>query len=123
VPVQFDEREEETEQRQTGLRRPGENLTNRHREAKATTPLLDCAYPETARRGGEFHNLSCMPDWGVGCPTAVSNRPFVNFFAVSRRLPPRQAPARWWGVIARIVFDANGNVLWKALGIDDGQQH
>ena len=41
MPVQFDEREEETEQRQTGLRRPGENLTNCHREAKATAPLLD----------------------------------------------------------------------------------
>jgi hypothetical protein len=41
VPVQFDEREEETEQRQTGLRRPGENLTNCHRKAKATAPLLD----------------------------------------------------------------------------------
>jgi len=41
VPVQFDEREEETEQRQTGLRRPGENLTKCHREAKATAPLLD----------------------------------------------------------------------------------
>jgi hypothetical protein len=40
-PVRFDEREEETEQRQTGLRRPGENLTNCHREAKATAPLLD----------------------------------------------------------------------------------
>jgi hypothetical protein len=38
VPVQFDEREEETELRQTGLRRPGENLTNRHR---VPAPLLD----------------------------------------------------------------------------------
>ena len=33
--------EEETEPRQTGLRRPGENLTNCHREAKVTAPLLD----------------------------------------------------------------------------------
>jgi hypothetical protein len=41
MPVQFDEREEETEPRQTGLRRPGENLTNCHREAKVTAPLLD----------------------------------------------------------------------------------
>jgi hypothetical protein len=44
VPVQFDEREEETEQRQTGLRRPGENLTNCHREVKATAPLLDSTH-------------------------------------------------------------------------------
>jgi hypothetical protein len=41
APVQFDEREEETEPRQTGLRRPGENLTNCHREANVTAPLLD----------------------------------------------------------------------------------
>jgi hypothetical protein len=41
VPVQFDEREEETEPSQTGLRRPGENLTHRHREANVTAPLLD----------------------------------------------------------------------------------
>ena len=41
APVQFDEREEETELRQTGLRRSDENLTNCHREAKVTAPLLD----------------------------------------------------------------------------------
>src|SRR5262249_7849347 len=41
APVQFDEREEETEPSQTGLRRAGENLTNCHREAKLTAPLLD----------------------------------------------------------------------------------
>ncbi len=35
----FDEREEETEPRQTGLRRPGENLTNCHREANVTAPF------------------------------------------------------------------------------------
>src|SRR5579864_609597 len=34
-------RQEETEPRQTGLRRLGENLTNCHREAKVTAPLLD----------------------------------------------------------------------------------
>ena len=40
-PVRFDEREQETESSQTGLRRPGESLVNRHREAKATAPVLD----------------------------------------------------------------------------------
>src|SRR5215472_5643135 len=38
VPVH---REEETEPCQTGLRRPGENPTSCHREAKVTAPLLD----------------------------------------------------------------------------------
>ena len=43
-PVRFDEREEETGPRQTGLRRPGENLTNGHREATVTAPLLDSTH-------------------------------------------------------------------------------
>ena len=43
-PVRIDEREEETERRQTGLRRSGENLTNRHREATVTAPLLDSTH-------------------------------------------------------------------------------
>jgi hypothetical protein len=37
--------EEETEARQTGLRRPGENLTNCHREATVIAPLLDSTQP------------------------------------------------------------------------------
>src|SRR5215469_3565078 len=40
-PVRFDEREEETELRQTGMRRRGESPANRHREATVTAPLLD----------------------------------------------------------------------------------
>jgi hypothetical protein len=84
---------------------------------------LPIGAPIPKQLGGEFHNLSCIPDWGGGCHTAVSNLPFANFFAAPRSLPPRLALARWWGVIARIGFDAKGNVLWKALGIDDGQYH
>ena len=71
----------------------------------------------------EFHNLNCRPDWGVGCHTSVSNLPFVNFFAAPRRLPPKLTLSNWWGVMARIAFDSNGNVLWKGLIIDDGQYH
>src|SRR5262249_12134904 len=48
-------RQEETELCQTGLRRPGENLTNCHREAKVTAPLLDSTQnasgPTLGRRG------------------------------------------------------------------------
>src|SRR5579864_6656290 len=40
-PVRFDEREEETELCQTGLRRRGESSAHRHREATVTAPLLD----------------------------------------------------------------------------------
>ena len=43
-PVRFDEREEETELRQTGLRRRGESPVNRHREATVTAPLLDSTH-------------------------------------------------------------------------------
>jgi hypothetical protein len=40
-PVRFDEREQETELRQTGLRRALRKQPNSHREAKATAPVLD----------------------------------------------------------------------------------
>jgi hypothetical protein len=40
-PVRFDEREQETELRQTGLRRVTRKRPNSHREAKATATVLD----------------------------------------------------------------------------------
>ena len=40
APVRFDEREEETDQVKR-IEALGEHLTNRHREGKATMPLLD----------------------------------------------------------------------------------
>ena len=43
-PVRFDEREEETELSQTGLRRRGESPDHRHREATVTAPLLDSTH-------------------------------------------------------------------------------
>jgi hypothetical protein len=39
--VRFDEREQETEPDQTGLRRRGESPANSHRETTATAPVLD----------------------------------------------------------------------------------
>jgi hypothetical protein len=41
LPVRFDEREQETEPSQTGLRWRGESYVSGHREAKATAPVLD----------------------------------------------------------------------------------
>jgi hypothetical protein len=41
LPVRFDEREQETEPSQTGLRRRRESFVSGHREAKATAPVLD----------------------------------------------------------------------------------
>jgi queuine tRNA-ribosyltransferase len=51
-PVRFDERGEETELSQTGLRRRGESPANRHREATVTAPLLDSTHrgPIEAKR-------------------------------------------------------------------------
>src|SRR5215471_12614988 len=40
-PVRFDEREQETEPSQTGLRRRRESFVSSHRETKATAPVLD----------------------------------------------------------------------------------
>jgi len=45
LPVRFDEREQETELRQTGLRRVMRKHPNSHREAKATAPVLDSTLP------------------------------------------------------------------------------
>ena len=44
-PVRFDEREQETELGQTGLRRVTRKRPNSHREAKATAPVLDSTHP------------------------------------------------------------------------------
>src|SRR5215467_6308367 len=41
LPVRFDEREQETELRQTGLRRRCESFVNSHRETTVTAPVLD----------------------------------------------------------------------------------
>jgi hypothetical protein len=41
LPVRFDEREQETELRQTGFRRVTRKRPNSHREAKVTAPVLD----------------------------------------------------------------------------------
>ena len=61
MPVQFDEREEETEPRQTGLRRPGENLTNCHREATVTAPLLDSTHNQVFGEIAMLRQLSRLP--------------------------------------------------------------
>jgi hypothetical protein len=55
-PVRFDEREEETELSQTGLRRRGESPANRHREATVTAPLLDST-----------HNQVVLSEIACGC--------------------------------------------------------
>ena len=49
-PVRFDEREEETELSQTGLRRRGESPANCHRKVTVTAPLLDSTHRRRKRR-------------------------------------------------------------------------
>jgi hypothetical protein len=44
APVRFDEREQETEPGQTGLRRRSESSAKSHREATATAPVLDSTH-------------------------------------------------------------------------------
>ncbi len=48
LPVRFDEREQEIEPSQTGLRRALRKHPNSHREAKATAPVLDSTLHLTA---------------------------------------------------------------------------
>jgi hypothetical protein len=82
---------------------------------------LQIGAPIPRQRQAQFSNLRCVPKWG--CYKSLSNLPFVDFFAQPRRLPPKLTLSNWWGVIARVSFDANGSVLEKAVGIDDGQYH
>ena len=53
-PVRFDEREQETELRQTGLRRALRKQPHSHREAKATAPVLDSTRHYTHRLSIRF---------------------------------------------------------------------
>jgi hypothetical protein len=54
LPVRFDEREQETELRQTGLSRVTRKHPNSHREANATAPVLDSTRHCTHRRPEGF---------------------------------------------------------------------
>src|ERR1022692_2849589 len=55
LPVRFDEREQETGSRQTGLRRAMRKHPHSHREAKATAPVLDSTR-HSAHRGSMSAN-------------------------------------------------------------------
>src|SRR5215471_11333970 len=57
-PVRFDEREQETEPSQTGLRRRRENFVTSHRETKATAPVLDSTLQP---RGKLFSSRESIP--------------------------------------------------------------
>jgi hypothetical protein len=82
---------------------------------------LQVGVPIPKQRQAQFSNLRCVPKWG--CYKSLSNLPFVDFFASPRSLPPKITLSNWWGVIARVSLDADGRVLEKSVGIDDGQYH
>ena len=50
-PVRFDEREQETEPCQTGLRRRRESFVSSHRETTVTAPVLDSTHHGGPRAG------------------------------------------------------------------------
>jgi hypothetical protein len=81
---------------------------------------LQVGAPIPRQLQAQFSNLRCVP-WG--CYKSLSNLPFVDFFASPRRLPPKLTLSNWWGVGARVSLDADGNVVEKGLGIDDGRYH
>src|SRR5262250_835871 len=56
-PVRFDEREQETESSQTGLRGHDESPVNNHREATATAPVLDSTRVGVEKLGSK----TCFP--------------------------------------------------------------
>src|SRR6516165_8434310 len=66
-PVRFDEREEETEPSQTGMRRRGKSPANRHREATVTAPLLDSTHnPLAGTRTRAFLHIILTVSTGGG---------------------------------------------------------
>src|SRR5215469_666617 len=74
-PVRFDEREQETEPSQTGLRRRGESSANCHREATVTAPLLDST-PDYTGAADKAANL-------VGCKSPHHQLPVFGWVAMS----------------------------------------
>src|SRR5215470_14298959 len=71
-PVRFDEREQETEPSQTGLRRRRENFVTSHRETKATAPVLDSTHDECRLRcsGGGLY----IPSVSISSPTTPASQ-------------------------------------------------
>ena len=69
----------------------------------------------------EFPDLHCTPD--RRCYARTSNVPFSDFWLTRPAPLPRVMPAHSWYVLAQIGLDAEGNVLDKELGIDDGHYH
>jgi hypothetical protein len=61
LPVRFDEREQETELRQAGLRRVTRKRPNSHREAKVTAPVLDSTrdYTHLSFQEGDLSEMAC----------------------------------------------------------------
>src|SRR5215467_7110186 len=64
-PVRFDEREQETEPSQTGLRRRRENFVTSHRETKATAPVLDSTQVPQGAAGFACESSSIEMTWMV----------------------------------------------------------
>ena len=72
--VRCDEREEETEPRQTGLRRRDESLANRHRETKVTAPLLDSTGTPNPRKITRCFSTNCTYSYRLNHCPGLSSR-------------------------------------------------
>ena len=88
LPDRFDEREQETELRQTGLRRVKRKRPNSHREAKATAPVLDstphCAHPPTSFKRFRWERNRKKSKFERRClVTEIVAKPVLCLFGVS----------------------------------------
>src|SRR5438552_11894107 len=91
--VQCDEREQETELRQTGLRRRGESLANRHRETKVTAPVLDstssaCASVRSRTGAGMVSRLASIESRKRHVPATSPRHPALRRSAERSRAAP-----------------------------------
>src|ERR1700674_4345229 len=92
LPVRFDEREQETELRQTGLRRVTRKHPNSHREAKATAPVLNST---CAVKGAGLQRVQLPPGNWFAPPgsnrSGSGGNEAVGAFGVEGRLATRRA--------------------------------
>src|SRR5215469_14307787 len=94
-PVRFDEREQETELRQTGLRRRRESFVSSHRETKVTAPVLDSTpdHAFTVRKKVFLWVEECTPVFVNLSRICLS--PELLLHGCDRRRLPRSIKNRW----------------------------
>ena len=111
LPVRFDEREQETESSQTGLRRRRESFVSSHRETKATAPFLDSTRKLTASK-----NALTSVNKRHQTPLRPTNLSLVllNSRAVCVLMTPTRSGVWMFFLLPRNCFEVRRSIrLWQ----------